>query len=93
MLQSSFFGHGRAKNNSVLPCGLELCLTFHLGQSPVAFTSSQGCEGIVLLQYAVVGLRTVLAWPFIEGLSNPAVFGLLIVSPWLCVNLQLTLCP
>ena len=27
-LQLSCFGHGRAKNNSVLPCGLELCSSF-----------------------------------------------------------------
>ena len=40
---------------------------------PVAFASSQGCEGIVLLQYAVVGLHTMLSWPIVEGLVNPAV--------------------
>ena len=75
----SCFGHVRAKNNSELPCGLELCLTFRLGLSPVAFASSQGCEGIVLLRYAVVGLRTVLAWSIVEGLVNPAVLVWLIV--------------
>ena len=79
-LQLSCFGHARAKNDSELPCGLELCLTFRLGLSPVAFASSQGCEGIVLLQYVVVGLRTVLAWPIVEGLVNPAVLVRLIVS-------------
>ena len=39
-LQLSCFGHVRAKNNFELPCGLELCLTFHLGLSSVAFASS-----------------------------------------------------
>ena len=29
----------------------------------------------------MVGLRTMLAWPFVEGLSNPVVLGLLSVSP------------
>ena len=80
-LQLSCFGHARAKNKSELPCGLELCLTFHLGLSPVAFASSQGCEGTVLLWYAVVGLRTELAWPIVEGLVNPLVLVWLIVSP------------
>ena len=69
----SCFGHVRANNNSEFPCRLELCLTFRLGLSPVVLLSSQGCEGIVLLQYAVVGLRTVLAWPIVEGLVNPVV--------------------
>ena len=31
--------------------------------------------------YAMVGLRTVLAWPLVEGLLNPAVFGLAILCP------------
>ena len=63
MLLPSCFGHVRAKNNSELPCRLELCLTFRLGLSSVVLLSSQGCEGIVLLWYEVVGLQTVLAWP------------------------------
>ena len=46
----SCFGHDRAKNNSVFPCGLELCSFFCLGLSPAVFPSSQGCEGIVLLR-------------------------------------------
>ena len=81
VLLLSCFGHVRAKNNFVLFGGLELCLTFRLGLSPVAFASSQGCEGIVLLRYAVVGLWTVLAWPIVEGLVNPAVLVWMIVSP------------
>ena len=36
-LQLSCFGHVRAKNNSELPCGLELCFLFCLGLSPVVF--------------------------------------------------------
>ena len=59
MLLLSCFGHARAKNNSELSCGLEL---FHLLVGIVtrlSLPSSQSCEGIVLLQYAVVGLRTV----------------------------------
>ena len=40
---------------------------------PVAFASSRSCEGFVLLQYAVVGLQTVLAWPIVEGMVNPTV--------------------
>ena len=70
-----------AKNNSKLPCGLELCLTFRLGLSLVSFASLQGCEGIVLLRYAVVGLWTMLAWPIVEGLVNPTVLVWLIMSP------------
>ena len=57
----SCFGHARAKNNSELPCGLS---SVHLlvGIAPwLSLPSSQGCEGIVLLRYAVVGLRTVVS--------------------------------
>ena len=39
-LQLSCFGHVRAKNNSELPCGLGLYLTFRLGLSLVASASS-----------------------------------------------------
>ena len=80
VLHLSCFGHVRAKNNSELPGRLELCLAFHLGLSSVVLLSSQGCEGFDCCRYAVVGLQTVLAWPIVEGLSNLAVFGLLIVS-------------
>ena len=40
-LQLSCFGHVRPKNNSELPCRLELCLTFRLGIIPGWFPSSQ----------------------------------------------------
>ena len=80
-LQLSCFGHVRAKNNSEFPCGLELCLTCCLGLSPVVLLSSQGYEGVDCCGYAVVGLRNVVAWPLVEGLLNPAVFGLAILCP------------
>ena len=48
-LQLSCFGHVRAKTNSELPCRLELCLTFGLGNHSWLLDSSQGCEGFVLL--------------------------------------------
>ena len=51
------------------------------GIIPGFLASSQSREGIVLLQYAMVGLWTVRAWPIVEGLVNPAVLVWLIVSP------------
>ena len=51
------------------------------GDHSQLFSSSQGCEGIVLLRYAVVGLRTMLDWPIVEGLVNLTVLVWLIVSP------------
>ena len=77
----SCFGHVRAKNNSELPCGLELCLIYCLGLSPVVLLSSQGCEGVDCCGYAVVGLRTVLAWTLVEGMLNPTLFGLAVLCP------------
>ena len=41
-LQLCCFGHVRAKNNSELPCRLELCLTFRLGLSPIVFALFTG---------------------------------------------------
>ena len=38
VLLLSCFGHARAKNNSELPCGLELCFIFCLGLSPVVLS-------------------------------------------------------
>ena len=55
----SCFGHARAKNNSELSCGLEPCSPFVRGCHRLSLPSSQSCEGIVLLRYVVVGLRTV----------------------------------
>ena len=69
----SCFGHDRAKNNSMLSGGLELCSSLVWDYPWLSFPSSQGCEGIGVLRYAVVGLQTVLAWPFVEGLVNPVV--------------------
>ena len=66
------------------------CAQCCLGLSLVVFASSQGYEGIVLLRYAVVGIQTVLAWPIVEGLVNPAVLVWLIVSLAMC-NPALTL--
>ena len=60
------------------------CAHLSLGLSPVAFASSQGYEGIVLLLYAVVGLRTVLAWPVADGLINPAVLVELLCPLVMC---------
>ena len=75
----SCFGHSRAKNNSELSCGLS-CVHRLVGiVNRSSLPSSQGCEGIVLLRYAVVGLRTVLAWPIVEILVKPAVVVWLIV--------------
>ena len=84
----SCFGHNRAKNNSVLPCGLELCSSFVWDCIQLFFLLHRTVKGLFCYEYAVVGLRTVLAWPIVEGLSNPTVFGLLTVSPWLCVSLH-----
>ena len=50
VLLLSCFGHDRAKNNSVLPCGMELCSAFVWNYPWLSFPSSQGCEGIVLLR-------------------------------------------
>ena len=46
----SCFGHDRAKNNSVLPGGLQLWFIFCLGLSPIVLPSSQSCEPLVLLR-------------------------------------------
>ena len=40
---------------------LEPCSPFGWDSQSFVLPSSQGCEGIVLLQYAVVGLRTVVS--------------------------------
>ena len=45
----SCFGHVRAKNNSGLSGGLELCSSFVWDYPGLSLPSSQGCEGIVLL--------------------------------------------
>ena len=55
----SFFGHARAKKNSELPCGLSSVSPVGWDCTWLSLPSSQSCEGIVLLWYAVVGLRTV----------------------------------
>ena len=39
----------------------------------------------------MVGLRTVLAWPLVEGLLNPAVFGLAVLCPLAMCKPALTL--
>ena len=62
-------------------CLMDLsCAHLLLGLSLVVFTSSRGCEGLFSCWYVVVGLRTVLAWPIVEGLVNPAVLVWLTVS-------------
>ena len=38
----NFFGHDRAKNNSVWPCGMELCSIFCLGIVSGCFTFFTG---------------------------------------------------
>ena len=48
-LQLSCFGHDSAKNNSMSPCGRELCSTFVWNYPRLSFPSLQGFEGIVLL--------------------------------------------
>ena len=62
----SCFGHARAKNNSELPSGLELCFTCWLGLSPVGCLCllHRAVKGLFCCVYAVVGLQTVLAWSF-----------------------------
>ena len=71
--QLSCFGHARAKKNSVLPCGLELC-SYFIGIIPgCLYLLHRAVKGLLCCGYAVVGLRTVLAWPIVEGLVNPAV--------------------
>ena len=75
LLVSSCFGHVRAKNNSVLSGGIELCSSFVWDYPWLSLPPSRSCEGIVLLRYAVVGLRTMLAWLLVDGLINPAVLA------------------
>ena len=77
----SCFGHARAKNNSEFPCGLELCLTFRLGLSPVVLLSSQDCEGIVLLWVCSGWSSDCAGLAAVEGLLNPTVFGLVVLCP------------
>ena len=50
MLLLSCFGHIRAKNNSMLSGGLELCSSFVWDYPWLSLPSSQDCEGIVLLR-------------------------------------------
>ena len=67
-LQLSCFGHVRAKNNSKLPCGLELYLTFCLGLSSVALLLHRAVKGLCCcgMQWLVFGLcwlgRLLKAW-------------------------------
>ena len=55
----SCFGHAMAKNNYELSCGLSYVHRVVRIVNRSSLPSSQGCAGIVLLRYAVVGLRTV----------------------------------
>ena len=68
----SCLGHARAKNNSELSCGLSYVLPHGWDRQPVVLPSSQGCEGIVLLRYAVVGLRTVVSGMWRLGMLEKA---------------------
>ena len=52
----SCFGQARAEKKSELSCGLSRVSPF---VGTVIRLSSQSCEGIVLLRYAVVGILTV----------------------------------
>ena len=72
-LQLSCFGHVRAKNNSVLSGGLELCSSLVWDYPDCFCLLHRAVKGLLCCGYAVVGLRTVLAWPIVEGLVNPAV--------------------
>ena len=68
----SCFGHARAKKNFELSCGLS-CVHRLVGiVNRSSLPSSQGCEGIVLLRYAVVGLRTVVSGMWRLGMLEKA---------------------
>ena len=57
----SCFGHARAKNNSGVWLDLS-CVSPLFGiVTRLSLPSSQSCEWVVLLRYAVVGLRTVVS--------------------------------
>ena len=72
-LQPSCFGHGRAKNNSVLPCGLELCSSF-VWDYPWSYlllhSVVKGCfaAGMQWLSFGLCWLGR-----SVDGLVNPVV--------------------
>ena len=75
MLQLSCFGHGRAKNNSVLPCGIELCSAFvwdYPWSSLLLHRAVKGCFAAGM-QWLSIGLY----WlgRSVDGLVNPVVLG------------------
>ena len=51
---------------------LEPCSPFGWDRQPVVLPSSQGCEGIVLVRYAVVGLWTVVSGMWRLGMLEKA---------------------
>ena len=57
-LQLSCFGHVRAKNNSVLPCGLKLCLIFCWDYPWLFFFLHRAVKGLIVagMQWLVFGL-------------------------------------
>ena len=58
VLLLSCLGHDRAKNNSVLPCGLELCLIFYWDFPWLFFFLHRAMKGLIVagMQWLVFGL-------------------------------------
>ena len=56
----SCFGHARAKNNSRVWLDLNCVSPIVWDCHPVVLPSSQSCEWVVFLWYAVVGIRTIV---------------------------------
>ena len=81
MLRLSCFGHVRAKNNSAVWLDLSCVSPLDWDLFLVVLPSSQVYEGLFGCWYAVVVPWMVLAWPLVEGLLNPAVFGLAVLCP------------
>ena len=80
MLLLSCFGHFRAKNNSVLSGGLELCSSFVWDYPWLSLPSSQGCEGFVLLCVSSGWSSNCAGLANVEGPVNLAVLVWMIVS-------------
>ena len=88
MLLLSCFGHVRAKNNSVLSCGLELCSSFVWDYPWLSLPSSQDCEGIVLLHVSSGWSSDCAGLAGCGRPGKPSGVGLAVCDPWLCVRLH-----
>ena len=88
VLLLSCFGHVRAKNNSMLSVGLELCSSFVWDYPWLSFHSSQGCEGIVLLCVSSGWSLDCAGLTGCWWLDKPRRVGLADGVPRLCVSLR-----